>query len=67
MNATTQPADDAGDMTDEQLVDEHNSLFRVQETLVDAGETDAAREAAAERYELWQEADDRGLNGGLIG
>lgn len=52
---------DYATMTDEELVEKHSRLLRIQRSELTAGNREAALRVARERDDIWTEAQGRGI------
>jgi len=57
--------DDPTEMTDDQIVRQHDDLLRLQRRDVHADRDEMAKAKARRRMALWSEADDRGITNRL--
>lgn len=70
---TSDGVDDVGfdtepsEMSDEEIRDQHTELENLQQQDLDAGHQEGARRIAERRQELWEEAEDRGIDLGEFG
>jgi len=57
---------DYSEMTDKELVQEHDEALAAQNMEHDAGNMTAARDVAEVRMEMWEEAESRGIESELV-